>query len=253
MSKDNRTSLEPYLADKPPLVRLWWWLVMFGFRLLYNEMAWTYDLVSWLVSLGQWRTWQRTALAHLGLPAKARILEIAFGTGNLQLDLFAAGYQRFGVDLSPFMGRIARHKLHRHHLKAPLARAYAQVLPFPNQVFDAVVSTFPAPFIIEPDTLHEARRVLKPDGRLIIVVNGVLTGGGVLRDVLETAYRITGQRGPWPAELGERFQEAGFTLEMRAHPCPYSIAYILVATRRHRAAEATAAQDTPGKQRQSVE
>ena len=37
--------------------RLWWRFVRFGFRLLYNEFAWTYDFVAWVVSFGQWKAW----------------------------------------------------------------------------------------------------------------------------------------------------------------------------------------------------
>ncbi|MBM4425321.1 MAG: hypothetical protein FJ030_18410, partial [Chloroflexi bacterium] len=33
-------------------------LLRLAFRLLYNEFAFTYDLVSWAVSVGQWRQWQ---------------------------------------------------------------------------------------------------------------------------------------------------------------------------------------------------
>ncbi len=223
----------PFESQHTGFTALWWRLVQFGFRLLYNEMAWTYDLVAWTVSLGQWRNWQRAALDHLNVRPGAQVLELAHGTGNLQLDLFAAGYQRIGLDLSPFMGRIARRKLHRHHLQAPLVRAQAQRLPFPNESFDAIVSTFPAPFIIEHQTLCEAARVLKSGQRLVIVASGILTGGGLLKDTLETAYRITGQRGPWPVSLQERFAQAGFTLEIFAQQYPYSIAYVLVATRTH--------------------
>jgi hypothetical protein len=53
--------------------RLWWGLVRFGFRLLYNEFAFTYDTVSKVVSLGAWRCWQRAALKYLAVPPGARI------------------------------------------------------------------------------------------------------------------------------------------------------------------------------------
>lgn len=211
--------------------KLWWKTVTFGFHLLYNEMAWTYDFVAWSVSLGQWRNWQRAALSYLNIQAGERVLELAHGTGNLQLDLYAAGYQRVGLDLSPAMGRIAQRKLRRHHLEAPLVRGQAQHLPFANHTFDAIVSTFPTPFIIEPATLRETCRVLKPHKRLVIVPMGVLTGGGVMKNALETAYQITGQRGPWPADIAQRFSDAGFNVEVLTHPCPYSIATVLVATR----------------------
>ncbi len=211
--------------------KVWWKLVMFGFRLLYNEMAWTYDTVSWGVSLGQWRNWQRAALKHLETQPGDMVLELAHGTGNLQLDLYAAGYQRVACDLSPYMGRIAQRKLLRHHIAAPLVRGRAQQLPFPDQSFDAVVSTFPTPFIIEMETLREIYRVLKPGKRLVIVPNGILTGGGVAKDALEAAYRATGQRGPWPVDLEQRFQEAGFAVQLLVEQCPYSIAQVVVAAR----------------------
>jgi ubiquinone/menaquinone biosynthesis C-methylase UbiE len=127
------------------------------------------------------------------------------------------------------MGRIARRKLRRHHLASPLVRGRAQQLPFPDHTFDAVVSTFPTPFIIEPETLREARRVLKPGARLVIVAGGILTGGSVLKNALETAYKATGQRGPWPVKLEQRFLDAGFTVEVFVETCPYSVAYVVVA------------------------
>src|SRR5437868_2620777 len=91
-------------------------LLRFGFRLLYNEMAFTYDLVSWIVSLGEWRSWQRAALKHLNAPPGSRILEVAHGTANLQLDLRAQGYDSIGLDLSKYMGQIARRKLIKHRI-----------------------------------------------------------------------------------------------------------------------------------------
>ncbi|MER3543218.1 MAG: hypothetical protein C4311_01115 [Chloroflexota bacterium] len=64
-------------------------LLRSAFRLLYNELAWTYDWVSQAVSLGQWRSWQRASLARLRGP---RVLEVAHGTGDLLLDLAEAGF-----------------------------------------------------------------------------------------------------------------------------------------------------------------
>jgi ubiquinone/menaquinone biosynthesis C-methylase UbiE len=194
------------------LARAWWRLVELGFRLLYNELAWTYDLVSWVVSLGDWRRWQRTALRFLDVPPGSPVLEIAHGTGNLQIDLRTADLIPTGLDLSPAMGRIARRKLRRHGLATRLVRGQGEALPFPAERFPAVVSTFPTPFITEEATLREIYRVLLPGGRLVIVANGLLTGGGLLGRALEWAYRVTGQRGPWLEEFAARFGAAGFRL-----------------------------------------
>src|SRR5690348_6096878 len=115
-------------------------------------MAFTYDLVSSIVSLGAWRCWQQSALKHLMISKDSLILELAHGTGNLQLDLHAAGFQSIGYDLSPYMGRIARAKMRRHGLSPRLVRGKAQQLPFPAASFSAVISTFPTDFIVAPET-----------------------------------------------------------------------------------------------------
>lgn len=207
----------------------YWRLVKFGFRLLYNEMAITYDAVSWIVSLGEWRSWQRTTLRHLNVAPGACVLELAHGTANLQIDLRTAGLESIACDLSAYMGQIARRKLQRHRITPKLVRARAEALPFPDSSFPAVVSTFPTDFIIDPATLSEVHRVLSPGGRLVFVPNGVLTGGGVARQGLEVAYRATGQRGPWPIRIEERFTAAGFKISQVVEPCRMSVAHVVIA------------------------
>jgi ubiquinone/menaquinone biosynthesis C-methylase UbiE len=214
-----------------PLRRVWTRLLRLGFRLLYNEMAFTYDTVSRLVSLGQWRDWQRAALDHLDAPSGAPVLELAHGTGDLAIDLLAAGFQPVGVDLSRAMGRIARHKLQGHALPTRLVRARAQALPFAANTFPAAVSTFPTEFIVDPATLAEAWRVLVPGGRLVIVVNGLLTRRGVAEEALELAYRATGQRGPWSSDIEDRFARAGFAFARIDHPLDRSVVSLIVASK----------------------
>ncbi len=150
-------------------------------------------------------------------------------TANLQLDLHALGYAPLGIDLSPYMGRIATRKLTTRQLSPRLIRARAQALPFAAESIQTVVCTFPTDFIIDPRTIAEIYRILVPGGRLVFVPNGTLTGGGVAKDGLELAYRATGQRQAWPAGIVERFTNAGFAFQNLVEPGQRSVAHVCIA------------------------
>jgi ubiquinone/menaquinone biosynthesis C-methylase UbiE len=216
---------------------MWWGLVRFGFRLLYNELAFTYDFVSQIVSLGAWRCWQQAALNYIEINSDGLILELAHGTGNLQIDLQGAGYRTVGYDLSPNMGRIARKKLIRRELHADLVRGKAQELPFASGVFTAIVATFPTEFMFQPTTLKELHRTLKNDGTLVIVPNGVFIGGGAIQGFLEWLYQVTGQRASKydrgiVDEIASFFASYGFEAKFEKESCRRSVATVIVACKR---------------------
>ena len=191
-------------------MRLPVWLIKVGFHLLYYQLAWTYDLVAWTVSFGQWAAWRRLALKFL---RPGRTLELAYGTGGFFVDMLEAGHDPVGVDLSPFMARLAGQRLTRDHHALRLNRARAQALPFPTNYFDNVVATFPTDYMLASETLSEVRRVLKSSsvvpptseenslsGRLVIVAEGELRGPWPLRPLIDWLYKITDQRKVPPAQ-----------------------------------------------------
>jgi ubiquinone/menaquinone biosynthesis C-methylase UbiE len=202
---------------------LWIQLIRFAFWTLYNPLAWSYDLVSRLVSNGLWHDWQRAALSEL---RGERILELAFGTGNVLLDLSAAHYTPVGLELSPAMMRIAQRKLAAHGLALPLVRGRAQELPFAGSSFDSVLSTFPAGFIASPETLSEIARVLRPGGRAVMLIVAQLETTTRRSRLLEWLYRVTGQRGPFP-DL--RPELAGLGLDYRALWKPVGRSAVMLA------------------------
>lgn len=209
------------------MTRLWNRLVTYGFYLLYNTLAFTYDAVSWGVSLGVWRSWQRAVLGFL--PDGAVVLELAHGTGNLQMDLQRAGLQTVAIDLSAHMGRIAHKKLLHQRALSRLVRARAQALPFATTGFDAVVSTFPTRFILEAETLQEVYRVLRPQGVLVVVFNGELQRPRWIVAFIEWLYRITGQREG--VDMLPFFTAQGFRAEYRTVQLENSKAHLLIATK----------------------
>lgn len=209
------------LRSKPAntVARVWSSLLKLGFNLLYNQLAWTYDAVSWLVSRGAWRAWQRAALPCLD---GELVLELAHGPGHMLLELQAAGYQVVGLDLSPSMSRLAWRRTNHVRNQVVLLRGDGQRLPFRETSFDSVLSTFPTEFLANPDTIAGIFRVLKPGGRLVIVPQARLIGGGFLTRFIEWLYAITGQRPPEAADdrqgfwqmIDQRFQAAGFRMSV---------------------------------------
>lgn len=158
---------------------------------LYNELAWAYDPVSWLVSLGRWSRWRRRALAHVRGP---RVLELGFGTGELLLEMAQRGWQPLGLERSPAMQRVAARKLRRHHLLVPRLLGEAQALPLAGECLDAVVATFPADYILAEATWREVARVLRPGGRLVIAGLFVELDPAVLPAAVRPSYAIARQR-----------------------------------------------------------
>jgi ubiquinone/menaquinone biosynthesis C-methylase UbiE len=144
-----------------------------AFELLYRN-RWLYWLASTIPFAGQWRVWQRRVMPRV---VGRRVLEVGCGTGTLLGDLLAAGYECEAVDASAQMVAAARAELRRRGLDAAgtrVRRARAQELPFVDGTFDTVVSTFPTPYIADVWAIREIARVLRPGGRLVVVVGATL-------------------------------------------------------------------------------
>lgn len=162
----------------------------FFFHLLYNQFAWAYDLVSWLVSYGTWKTWVRTASRFI---TGRRILELGHGPGHFQVELARNDYLSIGIDISRQMGKIARRRLINSQLPVHLVRCRAQNLSFANNSFDSVVATFPNEFIFENSTVDEIDRVLVSGGQVIVIPFAWLTGESLIEKILALIFRITNQ------------------------------------------------------------
>src|SRR6185503_9483228 len=116
-------------------------LLRLFFRLLYHQLAFVYDLVAASVSFHRWQDWVMSVVPFI---EGNRILEIGHGPGHLQRILLSREQITVAIDESAQMGYLA--KCNTDGL-ARLTRGLAQHLPFPNETFDTIVSTFPADYI----------------------------------------------------------------------------------------------------------
>jgi demethylmenaquinone methyltransferase/2-methoxy-6-polyprenyl-1,4-benzoquinol methylase len=98
-----------------------------------------------------------------------RVLDVGCGTGT-NLDIYhMAGCKAFGLDLSPAMLEEARRKLGK---RAELRLGDASQMPYPDAFFDLVISMLTLhemPISIRPAVMSEMIRVLKQDGRILLI------------------------------------------------------------------------------------
>lgn len=188
------------------LVRALLWF----FERLYTQLAWAYDGIAWLASAGRWNRWVLSVRSYIEGP---RVLELGHGPGRLLAALASDHHAALGVDLSPQMTRLTRRRLLRARLPLCHIRAKAQSLPFPTAHFDTVVSTFPTPYITDPETLQEIFRVLRPGGKLLILHSAIPMGRRpserLARFALSVA-RFRRQSGNPFLQVYAKYQQAGF-------------------------------------------
>ncbi len=104
---------------------------------------------------------------RLGIPAGARVLDVACGTGNLALPIARGGALVTGVDIAANLLVQARERAAAEGLTVRFDEGDADALPYPDGSFDWVVSMFGAMFAPRPEMVaSELGRVLKPGGRL---------------------------------------------------------------------------------------
>ncbi len=154
----------------------------FLFETLYKN-AYLYRFASTVPFAGQWRAWQRLVLSRLH---GHDVLELGCGLGDLLADMSEAGYLCLAVEQSPQMVKAARETLQRRKLdqKVTVIQGSAQHLPFSNDSFDTIVSTFPSDYIYDPNTIAEVARVLRPGGRFIVVEGANLLPIGFIQPFL---------------------------------------------------------------------
>lgn len=100
--------------------------------------------------------------------AAGRVLEIGGGTG-LNLQFYDGTDSLVVTEPEPAMLRRLHEKAREQAPQAEVLQSPAENLPFEDASFDTVVSTFVLCGVEQERALREARRVLRPGGRLLFL------------------------------------------------------------------------------------
>lgn len=179
---------------------------------LRSTHARLYDIGTWLLLRGRGRWYRQGLLRLAGVRPGERLLDVGCGTGSLLIEASRAGAaEALGVDASPDMLAIARRKATRAAVDATFTLASAEALPCADGSRDVVFNTIMLHHLPRPARLQcarEMRRVLKPDGRLLVVEFGASPSEG-RRGRLAHA----GRHGQLPAaDLARLLRDAGLTV-----------------------------------------
>jgi demethylmenaquinone methyltransferase/2-methoxy-6-polyprenyl-1,4-benzoquinol methylase len=204
-------------------------------REMFGGIARRYDLLNHLLSANLDRSWRRAAARRLPEGGRGRVLDLCGGTGDLSVELVRRDRARLVVccDFAHPMLVLARRKFAKKGLadRCLVLEGDGLRLPFADGAFDAVTIAFGIRNLDGLDSgLREMLRVLRPEGRLVVLefsrpsgrlfsrlysfylnrllprMGDGLTGGGGAYGYLSRTIADF----PEPALLAGRIREAGF-------------------------------------------
>jgi len=147
------------------------------------------------------------------------VLDIGTGTGNLAVKFLERDGQVIGLDPSAKMLKIAGQKMIEWggRFQIQLCENPLLEIPFPDQIFDIVASTYTIHHITDNAkrlSIKEMKRVLKPNGRIII-------GDVMFKDAADKARALTkypdleDEYQPMLDTFPNMFEDEGFTVEIK--------------------------------------
>jgi SAM-dependent methyltransferase len=137
---------------------------------------------------------QALAAARLsGCPEGGDLLDVPCGFGRHVIPLARAGYRAVGVDRSQALLDEARRRMGHERWPKLVAADYRDV-PFADESFDAALNLFSSLGYLgddeDTDVLREIRRVLRPEGRLVIEI---MHRDRLVRGFHEQDWRLLGE------------------------------------------------------------
>ena len=145
-----------------------------GVRKLFDNIAPDYDRLNHILSLNIDKIWRKKAVRKIADENRQlNVLDVACGTGDFTIEIarnVAAGSIVTGVDISEGMMNVGKEKIREAGVTAELYVADCEALPYQDNTFDRISVGFGVRNFEHLDIgLKEMFRVLKPDGKLVIL------------------------------------------------------------------------------------
>lgn len=139
---------------------------------MFTRIAGRYDLMNRLMTAGQDIHWRREVIRRAALPGGGQLLDLGTGTGDLANEALrqVPTCHPVAADFTLAMMEVGKQRQPASQPFPVWSAADALHIPFPDQVFDAVVSGFLMRNVSDvPLALQEQQRVLRPGGRIVIL------------------------------------------------------------------------------------
>ena len=140
---------------------------------MFDNISENYDDLNRVISFGIDVKWRKKVVAIVGENNPKQILDIATGTGDLAIMMASLNPDKIiGLDISAGMLDVGKQKIAKENLsdKIEMIVGDSENMPFDDQTFDAITVSFGVRnFANLNKGLQEIRRVLKPNGKLVIL------------------------------------------------------------------------------------
>lgn len=138
---------------------------------MFDRIAARYDFLNRVLSFGTDIGWRRRALVHADVRAGTVVLDVGAGTGDLSFAAASRGARVVAVDLSAGMlAVLVRRATGPQRARIQPVIGTAESLPLPDASVDRIVTGFTVRNVGDLQrAFAEFRRVLRPDGRAVVL------------------------------------------------------------------------------------